>query len=166
MPVRGRRARTALDGRDEPPADFARAVAAESFAGFGREPATDAVRFGAVCAVPLVGGAFSVAPWLRAALALRVDVAELDRLARGLAGVEGRPFELADSRAVARRALERCGRVRGRFAKTPPLRAVSVVLSLPSPSTIDTSLLKAALRTSWLVLPTGSACAASRRGAR
>jgi hypothetical protein len=124
------------------------------------------MRFVSVCAPPLADRAFAIAPWSRAALAGRADVAELDRLARGLAGLEGRPFELADSRAAARRALARCGRVRGRFAKTPPLRCVSAVLSLPSPSTIDTSLLKAVLGTSWLVLPRRSAAcckSASRR---
>lgn len=166
MPVRARRARTALDGRSELPADLAWAVAAESLAGFGREPAAGAVRFVSVCAAPLAGRAFAVAPWPLVALAVRADVAELDRFARAFAGLDGRPLELADSRAAARRALERCGRVRGRFARTPPLRAVSVVLSLPSPSTIDTSLLKAVLRTSWLVLPRSSAAcckSASRR---
>jgi hypothetical protein len=133
-------------------------------AGFGREPAAE--RFVSVCTAPSAGRAFAVAPWPRAALAVRACVAELGRLARGLAGLEGRPFELPDSRAAARRALARCGRVRGRFARTPPLRAVSVVLSLPSPSTIDTSLLKAVLGTSWLVLPRSSAAcckSASRR---
>jgi hypothetical protein len=166
LPVRARRARTALDGRDELPADLAWALAAESLAGFGREPAAGAARFVSVRAGPLAERVVAVASRPRAAFVERGDVAALDRLARGLAGVEGRPFEPADSRAAARRALERCGRVRGRFAKTPPLRAVSVVLSLPSPSTIDTSLLKAVRRTSWPVPPGRSAACCKSAGRR
>jgi len=102
----------------------------------------------------------------RAGFAVRAVVAVPVCLDRGLAGLDGRPFVLADSRAAARRALERCGRVRGRFASTPPLRAVSAVLSLPSPSTIDTSLLKAVTRTSWLVLPRSSGACCKSAGCR
>lgn len=166
MPVRARRARTALAGRGELPADLAWAVAAESLADFGRAPVAGVARFVSVCAAPLADVALTVVLWPRADFAVRFDVAAPARLARGLAGLEGRPFGLADSRAAARRALERCGRVRGRLASTPPLRAVSAVLSLPSPSTIDTSLLKAAARTSWLVLPRRSAACCKSTGCR
>jgi hypothetical protein len=51
-------------------------------------------------------------------------------------------------RAAARRALERWGRVRGRFASTPPsLRGVFVALPLKSVSGMCTSLLKVAAGT-------------------
>jgi hypothetical protein len=74
---------------------------------------------------------------------LAVGFAGLARVVlRGAAGSALAP------RAAARRALERCGRVRGRFASTPPsLRGVFVALPLTSASGMCTSLLKVAAGT-------------------
>jgi hypothetical protein len=83
--------------------------------------------------------------FVRAAVRLLADdgLAGLARAAlRGAAGATLAP------RAAARRALERCGLVRGRFASTPPSpRGVLVALPPTSASGMYTSLLKAAAGT-------------------
>jgi hypothetical protein len=127
--ARARFARTALDGRG---------VAGDAFAAAAAEDSVTAST-----------ARFSVArgfgwDFERAAVRLfAVGFAGLARVVlRGAAG------SALASRAAARRALERCGRVRGRFASTPPsLRGVFVALLLTSASAMCTSLLKVAAGT-------------------
>jgi hypothetical protein len=75
-------------------------------------------------------------------------LAAVGLLAFACVGLRARAGAATDPRAAARRALERCGRVRGRLASTPSsLRGVFVALELTSASGMCTSLLKAAAET-------------------
>jgi hypothetical protein len=131
LAARARFARTALEGRGVAGDAFAEAEAEESVT-------ASTVRFSAV-----TGFACDFA---RASDRRLTGVAFADRVRVGLLCV--RAGSLLEPRAAARRALERCGRVRGKFASTPPsLRGVFVAVPLVSASAMCTSLLKVAAGT-------------------
>ena len=141
------------------PEDFARVLAAESPTGAGRVPPDGRVVgfvFGELFVValavfcvraPLVARAFGAARRLLGAdLGVAASACSADFPLAGLTSASvALPFGLVASLAAARRALARCGRVRGSFASTPPSSGgVPLVSLLASASVIFTSLLKLA----------------------
>jgi hypothetical protein len=138
--------RTALDGRGLAAEAFALAEAEDSVTGV---TVRFSVGFGLACGFARALGC-RFAGFAAARLAGFARVALRVRVGPG-----------AVPRAAARRALERCGRVRGRLPSTPPsFWAVFVAVPLPSTSGMCTSLLKAVAET----LP--GACKASGKPLR